>query len=106
MKTSEPSRKHISHCVDWLRNSIMCHSDTSVIVWQWNVHLNQSTPKARIPHSCKKFKPIQDWGKNNEILADYDHTIHLEDAPICSFFILQIMPELRYSGCFAVALSA
>ncbi|KAJ7256023.1 hypothetical protein C8J57DRAFT_1075190 [Mycena rebaudengoi] len=83
MKTSEPSRKHISHCVDWLRNSIMCHSDTSVIVWQWNAHLNQSTPKARIPHSCKKFQPIQDWGKKNEILADYDHTIHLEDAPIC-----------------------
>ncbi|KAJ6496924.1 hypothetical protein DFH09DRAFT_945732 [Mycena vulgaris] len=83
IKTSEPSRKHVSHCVDWLRNSIMCHSDTSVIVWQWNARVNQSTPKARVPHSCKKFEPIRDWGKKNEILADYEHTIHLKDAPIC-----------------------
>jgi hypothetical protein len=32
IKLVERSREHVSHCVDWIRQAIMCHSDTSVIV--------------------------------------------------------------------------
>ncbi|KAF7337313.1 hypothetical protein MSAN_02256500 [Mycena sanguinolenta] len=34
--TQKDATEHIPHCIDWLRQSIMCHVDTSVIVWQWN----------------------------------------------------------------------
>ncbi|KAF7341323.1 hypothetical protein MVEN_01868600 [Mycena venus] len=79
IKTVERAREHVSHCVDWIRESIMCHSDTSVIVWQWNERVQQSTPKARIPHTCRNFEPIREWGRQNEITVDYNDTIHLED---------------------------
>ncbi|KAJ7028301.1 hypothetical protein C8F04DRAFT_66154 [Mycena alexandri] len=79
IKTNERSREHVSHCVDWIRHAIMCHSDTSVIVWQWNSRYNQSTPKARIPHTCRNFEPIREWGMQNAMLVDYNDTIHIED---------------------------
>ncbi|KAJ6537974.1 hypothetical protein B0H19DRAFT_1181426 [Mycena capillaripes] len=79
IKTMERAREHVSHCVDWIRHSIMCHSDTSVIVWQWNERVQQSTPKARVPHVCRNFDAIHAWGKQNEMIVDYNDTIHIED---------------------------
>lgn len=28
--------QHINHCLNSLRNSIMCHSDVSTVVWHWD----------------------------------------------------------------------
>ncbi|KAK7019620.1 hypothetical protein R3P38DRAFT_3319284 [Favolaschia claudopus] len=80
IKLVKHSREHVSHCVDWLRQSIMCHVDTSVIVWQWNDRIKQSTPKARIPHVCRKFEPIWEWGRVNAMRVDYDYTVRIEDG--------------------------
>ncbi|KAJ7775804.1 hypothetical protein B0H14DRAFT_2631836 [Mycena olivaceomarginata] len=79
IKIVERAREHVSHCVDWIRESIMCHSDTSVIVWQWNGRVQQSMPKARIPHTCRNFEPIQKWGRQNQMVVVYNDTIHLDD---------------------------
>ncbi|KAJ7890379.1 hypothetical protein B0H13DRAFT_877701 [Mycena leptocephala] len=79
IKTVERAREHVSHCVDWIRYSIMCHSDTSVIVWQWNDRVQQSTPKARVPHTCRNFELIQDWGRQNAMTMEYNDTIHIPD---------------------------
>ncbi|KAK6969383.1 hypothetical protein R3P38DRAFT_3243499 [Favolaschia claudopus] len=80
IKLVQRSREHVSHCVDWLRESIMCHVDISVIVWQWNDRVKQSTPKARIPHVCRKFEPIWEWGRENAMRVDYNFTVRIEDG--------------------------
>ncbi|KAJ7120701.1 hypothetical protein C8R43DRAFT_1034024 [Mycena crocata] len=79
IKNVQHSREHVSHCVDWIRQSIMCHADTSVIVWQWSPRYNQTTPRARIPHTCRKFEPILEWGRQNALLGDFDDSVYLED---------------------------
>ncbi|KAJ7779872.1 hypothetical protein B0H16DRAFT_1300051 [Mycena metata] len=53
-------REHVSHCLECIRHSIMCHSDTSVVVWQWNTALNQTSPNTSIPHTCRNFDRIQE----------------------------------------------
>ncbi|KAJ6583483.1 hypothetical protein DFH09DRAFT_1029141 [Mycena vulgaris] len=73
------AREHVSHCVDWIRQAIMCHSDTSVLVWQWNYKHNQSTPIARVPHTCRNFERIQEWGREHAMVGEYNDTVHLED---------------------------
>ncbi|KAJ7679918.1 hypothetical protein B0H17DRAFT_943731, partial [Mycena rosella] len=75
----ERSREHVSHCVDWIRQATMCHSDTSVLVWQWNERHNQSTPRARVPHMCRNFESIQTWAREHELVGEYDDTIQIED---------------------------
>ncbi|KAJ7446319.1 hypothetical protein FB451DRAFT_1567858 [Mycena latifolia] len=79
IKAVERAREHVSHCVDWIRQAIMCHSDTSVIVWQWNTRYNQSTPRARVPHTCRNFEPIQEWGRRNALVGEYNDTVQIED---------------------------
>ncbi|KAJ7791383.1 hypothetical protein B0H13DRAFT_1521822, partial [Mycena leptocephala] len=62
-----PSQKNAtqqSHCLSWLRQSIMCNSDTSVIVWQWDSTLNASVFKGNVAHTCRKFDKVQAWAKD------------------------------------------
>ncbi|KAJ7120010.1 hypothetical protein C8R46DRAFT_1019907 [Mycena filopes] len=70
---------HITHCVEWLRHSIMCHSDTSVVVWQWNTELNQTSPNTTIPHTCRNFEPIQEWSRQNSLTGKMDLKVHVPD---------------------------
>ncbi|KAF7359839.1 hypothetical protein MVEN_00709300 [Mycena venus] len=85
-----PSQKnatqHVSHCLSWLRQSIMCSSDTSVIVWQWDSTLNASVFKGNVAHTCRKFDKIQAWAKEHMLTKVYDPTIHIEDDIVVPIF--------------------
>ncbi|KAL0070222.1 hypothetical protein AAF712_002712 [Marasmius tenuissimus] len=76
---SEKSAQHVSHCIDWVRQSIMCHADTSVIVWQWEDWVNSSIVKGDVAHTCRNFKKIQDWAKERVLPKPFDATVHLTD---------------------------
>jgi hypothetical protein len=52
---------HSDHCIDYLRQSIMCSADVGVIVWQWNVAAAQAKPAANIVHTCRNFEAIRAW---------------------------------------------
>ncbi|KAJ7641907.1 hypothetical protein FB45DRAFT_901314 [Roridomyces roridus] len=77
--TQKNATDHISHCVDWIRQSIMCHADTSVIVWQWAASLNETIVKGNVAHTCRKFDKITDWAKERLLVNAYDPFVHMED---------------------------
>ncbi|KAF7359820.1 hypothetical protein MVEN_00707300 [Mycena venus] len=89
-----PSQKnatqHVSHCVDWIRQSIMCNSDTSVIVWQWEDYLNASVVKGNVAHTCRKFDKLQTWAKNRTLRKAYDPTVHIEDDIVVPVFYSEL----------------
>ncbi|KAJ7449173.1 hypothetical protein FB451DRAFT_1410910 [Mycena latifolia] len=78
-----PSQKnatdHVSHCVDWIRQSIMCNSDTSVIVWQWDNAKNKTAVQGNVAHTCRRFDKMQHWGKEHMLQNVCDPTVHIED---------------------------
>ncbi|KAL0576585.1 hypothetical protein V5O48_005378 [Marasmius crinis-equi] len=76
---SEKSAQHVSHCIDWIRQSIMCHADTSVIVWQWEDWVNSTIVKGDVAHTCRNFEKIQDWAKERILPKAFDANIHLTD---------------------------
>ncbi|KAJ6540151.1 hypothetical protein DFH09DRAFT_1368557 [Mycena vulgaris] len=85
-----PSQKnateHVSHCVDWIRQSVQCAGDTSVIVWQWENFMNASIVKGDIAHTCRKFDKLQDWGRNHMLLDVYDPTVRIDDDIVVPIF--------------------
>ncbi|KAK7029391.1 hypothetical protein VNI00_014645 [Paramarasmius palmivorus] len=76
---NEKSAQHVSHCIDWIRQSIMCHADTSVIVWQWEDWINSSIVKGDIAHTCRNFEKIQDWAKERQLPGQFNPNVHLKD---------------------------
>ncbi|KAJ7485546.1 hypothetical protein FB451DRAFT_1230229 [Mycena latifolia] len=85
-----PSQKdatqHVSHCVDWIRQSIQCAGDTSVIVWQWHDSRNNTNVMGDIAHTCRKFDKLQDWAKDHILKVKYDPLVHIEDDIVVPIF--------------------
>ncbi|KAM3550205.1 hypothetical protein ARSEF4850_008456 [Beauveria asiatica] len=45
-------RAHADHCVDMIREAIMCHGDTSLIVYHWIDGYNDPVPDFSTMHTC------------------------------------------------------
>ncbi|KAJ7694807.1 hypothetical protein B0H17DRAFT_1056873 [Mycena rosella] len=70
---------HMDHCIDWVRQSLMCAGDTSVIVWQWDPAQNITTFQGDVAHTCRNFDKLREWGKSHKIRTFYDTSVRIED---------------------------
>ncbi|CAK7198510.1 hypothetical protein SEUCBS139899_001171 [Sporothrix eucalyptigena] len=52
---------HIDHCMDSIRQSLMCNADTSVLVWSWDAATRANIPHVDVAHVCKNFDKIRSW---------------------------------------------
>ena len=59
--------EHLDHCVDSIRQSLMCTADISVIPFQWIEEKKQLAARATIPHVCRDFQQIQEWAKTRAV---------------------------------------
>jgi hypothetical protein len=54
--------QHWEHCLDSLRQTIMCHADVAPIPFHVNVPANFGIfPRLATTHTCKNFTKIQEW---------------------------------------------
>lgn len=63
-KNEEPIlHLHVSHCLDTLRQVLMCNVDTGVLgqVWYGHAEGTQAFPDFQSRHKCKNFDEIRDW---------------------------------------------
>ncbi|KAJ7202038.1 hypothetical protein GGX14DRAFT_399612 [Mycena pura] len=71
---------HLDHCIDWIRQALMCAGDTSVIVWQWDPAQNKTTFQGDVAHTCRNFEKLREWGKSHAIQSHYDTSVRIEDG--------------------------
>ncbi|KAJ3552825.1 hypothetical protein NM688_g3949 [Phlebia brevispora] len=60
-------RAHLSHCVDSLRQGIMCAGDISPIVWHRNTPNESAIIELEVPHTCRKYDKLVGWAKEHKI---------------------------------------
>ncbi|KAJ7630547.1 hypothetical protein FB45DRAFT_915836 [Roridomyces roridus] len=56
---------HMRHCLSSLRQSIMCSSDISPVVWQWSEKSHAAKERADVLHTCRDFSLIQQWSREH-----------------------------------------
>jgi hypothetical protein len=54
---------HVNHCVDAIRQSLMCTVDVTPLVWQWSDERQMLVEKATVVHTCRNFNRVRDWAK-------------------------------------------
>ena len=55
------------HCVDSIRETLMCHADVSPIPFRINFPANQViVPRLATTHTCRNFTKVQEWAKAHE----------------------------------------
>lgn len=61
------------HCVELLRNAVMCAGDVSVITYNWKK--DQDFPEANfgsVTHACQKWDKIDEWRRARNITAQLE----------------------------------
>lgn len=56
------------HCIEVIRDALMCNAGTSIITQQWVQDRPRMFPDLRLPKkTCKDFNAIVRWTKEQEI---------------------------------------
>lgn len=54
---------HRDHCIDYIRQALMCHADATPVRLEWD-HVGHSLiPKFDQPHTCRNFELLHAWGR-------------------------------------------
>ncbi|TRX87839.1 hypothetical protein FHL15_011257 [Xylaria flabelliformis] len=80
----DPPEEHLTHCVEMIRNAVMCFGDVSVITYNWKE--GHAGPKASFKsmHSCQKWDKIEEWRSAHNVTENVktlDRPVGLLDKP-------------------------
>jgi len=70
---------HVSHCVDAIRQSLMCNADISVNVWQWDNEISAVVGHSNQAHTCRNFDKLLDWAEERQLQEWIDTRLFIED---------------------------
>ncbi|KAF9005457.1 hypothetical protein BDQ17DRAFT_1469115 [Cyathus striatus] len=82
----EELRVHTDHCVEMLRQRLMCTSDIGVIAYDWVQGRLPPHPNFSTRHTCRNFDKILAW--------NYQNAVHIQESRVVRFGDSQDLPEL------------
>lgn len=71
--------EHLGHCVEAVREALMCAADVSVIVWQWNNVSRKAQAHGGIVHSCRDFDAVRDWAMEHRKTVEFVGDVFVQD---------------------------
>ena len=74
--------RHMGHCIEQLRQAIMCHSDVTPYTWVWDEKEKHLRNENVTPHTCRNFDKIRDWAVAHKAERDLDFFKYVEGAPL------------------------
>ncbi|KAK0672606.1 hypothetical protein QBC41DRAFT_299544 [Cercophora samala] len=74
--------EHIDHCIDMLRQSLMCTSDVTPITFSRKSLREPMQGVAEVIHTCRNFPQIQKWAWDRRARDKLDKTTIVKDDPL------------------------
>lgn len=68
---------HMDHCIDSIRQSLMCSADVTPLTWTWDEEDQKLEPVATITHTCRDFDAVREWAREN-IVRVFDTSVRVE----------------------------
>jgi hypothetical protein len=60
-------QEHFDHCIDLLRQVIMCHGDVSLHTYEWKDDYRWPWPSMQTTHQCRNWDRLMDWSQDHNI---------------------------------------
>lgn len=68
------------HCVEMIRQNIMCAADTGLITYDWVRGWSLPYPDFNTVHQCRDYEKVLDWAYSNAVHIPRDHVSRWEDT--------------------------
>ncbi|EGP86900.1 uncharacterized protein MYCGRDRAFT_104764 [Zymoseptoria tritici IPO323] len=52
---------HIDHCVDVVRESLMCTGEMTLVPVRWSENRGAPNPDFAVPHTCRDYEALRTW---------------------------------------------
>ena len=69
---------HLDHCLDMIRQNIMCSSDITPITYAWSKKEQRAVAVGKVMRTCRDFEAIKQWGIGHQV-SSFDPFIKVED---------------------------
>lgn len=60
-------REHFDHCIDLLRQTLMCHGDVALHPFEWIDDYRFPWPTEKTEHQCRSWDKLVAWSKEHSI---------------------------------------
>ncbi|KAF9554912.1 hypothetical protein CPC08DRAFT_712486 [Agrocybe pediades] len=67
-------RSHLDHCIEIMRQNLMCNADVGIISYDWIAGYELPFPDFNTYHKCRNFDNILEWAS--------EHRVHLPPSHI------------------------
>ncbi|KAJ3510759.1 hypothetical protein NLJ89_g4492 [Agrocybe chaxingu] len=72
--------KIFHHCVEIIRQSLMCSADVAMITYEWVKGFRLPYPDFNTKHQCRNYQKILDWANDNAVHIPKEHVTRLPDT--------------------------
>jgi len=76
--TQKNYRMHLEHCIDNLRQVLMCSADVGIITYEWVRGFSIPYPNFNTKHKCRNFEKVIDWGMTHAARTPLSHLVRLD----------------------------
>jgi hypothetical protein len=73
---------HLDHCIDALRQFVMCQSDTNVFPFRFPFNDGDPWPDYSSPRMCRNFEKIREWAVEHGVEQGVDEPEHWFDMAV------------------------
>lgn len=68
------NKQHLDHCVENIRQSLICSADVTPLVWQWVDRVQEVRITGNIMHKCRDYDKIMEWGLEHRLNHELNFT--------------------------------
>ncbi|KAE8142314.1 hypothetical protein BDV38DRAFT_278479 [Aspergillus pseudotamarii] len=83
-ETKRNAIEHVDHCIDSIRQSLMCAADVTALTGFWNEEQQLVKAKLDVIRTCRDFEAIRDWGMEHRALQ-WNRTVYVPN-PLDGYF--------------------
>ncbi|KAF2717511.1 hypothetical protein K431DRAFT_315697 [Polychaeton citri CBS 116435] len=70
---------HVDHCIDDIRQALMCNPDLSVVTMEWKPHYRRPWPNFNVDHTCVNWEVLDEWASRRSFnIFDQKSLVHPE----------------------------
>ena len=74
------------HCLDQVRQALMCFGDTSVVHYSWSETVHGMRPRVDNLHTCRKYDLLLQWAEDRALGVDEwhpsKHVVEVHGRPV------------------------
>lgn len=94
VESNDTIKVHIDHCLDTLRQHVMCHADIALVTFDWIDGYRKPFPNFNIEHECRSFDAVNSWAREHAYdIFDGKSLIHPQLGRLMSISTLKVKRE-------------